>query len=314
MFPAQSLRRLAIVIAMSVTITTPLPAQPNFPTEPAEAQLVTVDLVTFVGALNHPATAGDPVAHWQAAYLDRASPGLKEFISRHRLNAAMLHDAVRADPARYAEVGPFLGNLDTFSARYTAWLHTYKRVVPQAVFPPTYLLIGANRGIAQASRVGQLVTVERALKRPEVLHRMCLHELSHFQQVMAMGFQKYVGLYQQPDNMLGLVLREGVAEFVTHLVTGEITQPKTLAHLIEHEAELKARFTADLAKQDSSYWMWDSLEDKDRPILLGYALGFRICQRYYEKAADKSEALKTLLAMPDAPALLKESGYLPEAK
>ena len=57
--------------------------------------------------------------------------------------------------------------------------------------------------------------------------------------------------------------------------------------------------------------MWDSIGAQDRPILLGYAVGFRICQAaYYAAAEDKTAALQTLLAMPDPRAVLTASGYL----
>lgn len=300
-----------LLVAMLATAAL-LSAQPRFPTDPAKAELFTTDLDTFAQVFAERLHHSDPVQLWQNAYLDAGSLGMQEFISRHRLDAAMLEKAVQADPARYAALPDFIANRAEFATRYTELLQDYKTVLPQAMFPPTYLLIGANRGIAQASAVGQLVTIERALDRPAILHRMCLHELTHFQQAVAMGMQKYVNLYREPNNMLGLILREGGAEFITYLTVGETTQPKTLTYLLENEAELKSRFRRDLAAQDPSYWLWDSPESGDRPILLGYALGFRIWQNYYEQADDKGEALVTLLTQPDPEAVLLNSGYLNE--
>ena len=81
--------------------------------------------------------------------------------------------------------------------------------------------MGANIGIAQASQYGQLVTIMRVLDNEEKLLKVIVHELAHFQQAKAIGGQQYVSLYSQPDNMLGICLREGGAEFITNQVLGK---------------------------------------------------------------------------------------------
>jgi hypothetical protein len=129
-----------------------------------------------------------------------------------------------------------------------------------------------------------------------------------------MGFQKYVGVYAQKDNMLALILREGGAEFVTHLVTGRISQTKGLAYMEAHEAELKQRLRDDLARQDAKFWLWESLDQDEIPSLLGYVMGFKICEAYYNAASDKSAALDAILRMKDPDAFLAQSGYFQSDK
>ena len=135
------------------------------------------------------------------------------------------------------------------------------------------------------------------------------HELTHFQQAMTMGGQKYISLYRQPNNMLELCLREGGAEFVTSLVLNDITQSKSLGYLEQHESELKQKFVEDLAAQDQTYWLWESVGKADQPKLLGYVMGYKICQSYYRQAPDKSAALKAVLLMEDARQFAESSGY-----
>ena len=48
-----------------------------------------------------------------------------------------------------------------------------------------------------------------------------------------------------------------------------------------------------------------------RPGDLGYWVGYRIVESYYEKARDKRQALRDILEMTDAKAFLARSGWHP---
>ena len=50
-------------------------------------------------------------------------------------------------------------------------------------------------------------------------------------------------------------------------------------------------------------------EPTERPADLGYYVRYRICQTYYEKAADKKKVVKDTLQIRDFDQLFKESGY-----
>jgi hypothetical protein len=48
---------------------------------------------------------------------------------------------------------------------------------------------------------------------------------------------------------------------------------------------------------------------RERPKDLGYYMGYRIAQAYYDSASDKREAIRDILAIRDAHEFLKKSGY-----
>ncbi len=288
----------------------PLGAQPAFPSSPADALLLYPDVEHFVVAQSLIEAGENPASVLQTQYFDKGSPGLVEFLNRHEMSASQLVTAMEKFPERYAQISSWLRTVESLRADYCIQLTNYQKVIPDAMFPPTYLLVGDFKGIAQASRTGQLVTITRALDRPEVLLNVMLHELSHFQQARKMGFQTYVGLYAQKDNMLALILREGGAEFVTYLVSGRVSQIEGLDYLEAHEEELKQRFRKDLAEQSTEFWLWETLDQDEIPALLGYVMGFKICQAYYQSASDKAAALDAILKLEDPAAFLAQSGYL----
>jgi uncharacterized protein YjaZ len=61
--------------------------------------------------------------------------------------------------------------------------------------------------------------------------------------------------------------------------------------------------------QELGEWTFGDREDPEQPILVGYAIGFRIAQAYYNNAADKERALLEMLSVTDYTGFLAQSGY-----
>lgn len=303
------LKELSILGLLAFLFNFQTIAQPNYPRNPEEAELIYTDLANFMDAYKELETNTDTLQVLQVHYFDRGSAGLEEFIKRHGLTPELLKDALSANPGRYALLAGFLDTMDETEEEFKSLMKDYHKIMPDAIFAPTYLLVGANRGIGQASLVGQLITVTRVADDRVKLQKLITHELSHLQQAMTMGGQKYVSLYATENNMLDLCLREGGAEFITSLVLGEITQTKALDYLDNDPARLKKQFLADLDAQNKEFWLWASLEQKSHPQLMGYAMGYRICDHFYDNADDKRRAIQQILLMEDAEAFLQSSGY-----
>lgn len=284
--------------------------QPAYPLTPADASIISTDIVNFIEAYKLLNPESDSLAILREYYFDKGSPGLKEYCNRHGLTPENLSSAIRNAPEAYAEIPYFLDSLSEFNEQVLKEFVKFGQKIPDAMYPPTYLLIGANRGIAQASPQGQLITVVRGLKKPDRLINVIIHELAHFQQARSLGFQTYVGTYSKPNNMLDLILREGGAQFINYyLIRDNAEDYSQLKYFEDDEKALRDKFEKDLNKQDSSYWLWESLDQKDRPILLGYAVGYKIIKAYYEKAEDKEVAIQDILAITDAKEFLAKSGY-----
>ena len=61
-------------------------------------------------------------------------------------------------------------------------------------------------------------------------------------------------------------------------------------------------------------WLWASPADPEQPRDLGYAIGARIVQTYYESARDHGRAAMEIMAITDYPEFLSHSGYPPWQK
>jgi hypothetical protein len=303
---------LTMIFLLMTAFNNNIISQPNYPSTPEKAKLVFTDLENFLEAYDQFQPGVDSIAVLNQYYFDRASVGLKEYISKHSLTPELMIKAIQKDPLNYDKIENFVNNIEETKKEFKKSLNKFSKVLPNAMYPPTYLLVGANRGIAQASKYGQLVTLTKVVEDQDKLMMLIIHELSHFQQAMSIGGEKYVALYSTPNNMLGLCLREGGAEFITSLVLNRITQEKSLTYLDENLNELKFKFKEDLKDQNTDYWLWESLNQNEYPKLLGYAMGYKICESYYNRTEDKEQALTVILSITQPDEFLDRSWFFQE--
>jgi uncharacterized protein YjaZ len=79
-----------------------------------------------------------------------------------------------------------------------------------------------------------------------------------------------------------------------------------------HEAELWAEFSKHFDDTNFFPWMYGKPPD-GKPNDLGYFIGYRIAQAYYEQAADKKQAIRDIITARNGNVreLLAMSGYAP---
>jgi hypothetical protein len=281
----------------------------NLTRDPSKAAFVYDDVRNFVRAYDLLVEEADRVAILQAEYLDKGTPGLRMFIEKYELTAERLVDAIRKHPEEYAALHHMPELLSAHSSVYREAFAKLKSFIPDIVFPPTYFLIGAYRGIGSGSIEGQLITVEQWVKPIEGRKTMIVHELVHFQQVIAVGYEKYKALFGPEKNLLGLCIREGTAEFFADLVTGKITQDEAADFTVENEKRLWEWFIKEMHGRETGDWMWSQPTDPEQPPHVGYAIGYRIVEAYCRNARDKDRAVREILSVTDYRAFLERSGY-----
>jgi len=114
----------------------------------------------------------------------------------------------------------------------------------------------------------------------------------------------------QDGTLLSYTLSEGMADFVAELVTGRITNARLHPYGNAHEKELWAAFQQEMLGKDSHNWIANGRQETpEKPCDLGYYVGYRIVQAYYQQAADKKQALADILNIRSAPDFLARSGY-----
>lgn len=281
-------------------------------TEPAAARFVYEDIEHFILAMKKIVSGADTSAALQSEYLAKATPGLKMFIEKYDLTVERLTRALGSHPEKYQS---FAASLDALRESEPAFREAYaglKREIPDAVFPPTYFLVAGHRGIGSGSVVGPLISIEK--KTVETIRgdlpSTLVHEMVHMEQLAVLGEDYFAIFSGEGKTLLALSVREGVATYFAWRVTGG-SEHKNAARdfLIAHEKELWARFRQEMLGSKTGEWLWSTPSDPEQPRDVGYAIGARIAEAYYENAKDKRRAVREILGVTDYEAFVAKSGY-----
>lgn len=293
---------------------------PEFNRDPGKAQVITADLERFWKAwdlaMENPEQRREI---FQREYLDKGSEGLQDFIELRIGDVDKLLSAIDAAPRFYASVRDQMDHASALEAPVRESLYRFKELLPEAVFPDTYLLIGALNSGGTIHRSGLLIGFEMnargpetpmdelgpwhhaAMGSPETLPQLIVHELVHIQQAVY-GRLDFVDL-------LGQSISEGAADFITHRVMGSHPMQEVHDWALPRETELWAEFSQVMHGTDTGGWLYDGNHATDRPADLGYFIGYRIVEAYHDGADDKASALREIVAMKDPVDFLDRSGY-----
>ena len=289
---------------------------PSTNRDPATARFVTEDIARFWVAFDDIDSESDTLP-LRRDYLDAGTIGLRVFTERRWRNARTLTSMVYPRRNYYASIR----NNSLQVAALTPGLRTiYERMLeryPPAVFPDVYFVIGGLGTGGTTSDTGLLIGVEMFSRAPnspvdeltpwqqsvtqplDVLPAIVAHELVHYQQAAG------------GNTLLAQAFREGAADFLSELLTGKKISPDRDAYGDLHEAELWREFEREMSGTQVSRWLYNggTVEQGGRPADLGYYIGSRIAQAYYDRTADKAAAVRDIIRATDYAGLLRRSGY-----
>jgi hypothetical protein len=243
----------------------------------------------------------DSVAAFQKIYLERATNGLLDFIQVRDLTAEKYIRAIANNSSFYASIRP-----NTYVAKksepvidevFNKFHALYSNFQPFKVC----FAVGIKNTGGTVSHNYVLIGTEltTALENPnstdeEIIQKIksiVAHECVHTQQKM------------HPDSLavkcdlLYHSIREGASDFIAELITGN---KKKNEYGDEHESELWVQFKNELCNHNFGNWLYNGSTVKNKPRDLGYYIGYKIVESYYENSTDKKRAITDIIEM-DAP-------------
>jgi len=257
------------------------------------------------------AANGKPSAdQLQRDYLDAGSQGLHQFAKVRNITGVRIAEALASHPEIYSSARRCVAVLPRVRERLQVSLHTLGSLYPDARFPPVTIAVGRGKPVGVGSPVSGIQIGLEALCATDWLNanleerfvHVIAHEYAHVQQVTALVDDEH-------PTVLSMSLIEGVAELTAELISGDVAYSQLRASSLGREREIEAAFVADEDKTDLSNWLYNST--LQQPGDLGYWVGYRIAKAYYQRAADKRQALREILRMSDPKAFLAESGWHP---
>ena len=310
---------ICFVTFLSITFTGL--AQSFETTNPDSLKLNTKDVVNFWSAydrLAKVATTADSLQIIEQDYLQKGSRGLELYQKMSNSNAESYLTAIRNHPKLLQSIRSTSVAIPTYRPSIMAGAKKLKQIYPASVFPELFFCVGkfevAGNRTDDVLYIGvELTTLTKdspldEMQNPYVrasaltfdrLDVVCLHEIAHYQQKL------------NPKTNLEAAMVEGGAEFVAQYLTGKSTMQSVFDKVNPTlEKAIWREFASQLDKPIDAKWflaMGDS--ELNRPGMLGYVMGFRICEAYYKKAKNKEDALRSIISLVDSKGIYEASGY-----
>ncbi len=267
--------------------------QENFSSNPLDAKFVTTDFDNFWKAFDQLEIAtGNPFEE----YLEKASPGLRPF--REYLTPEEMLKSVQQRKTDYLKCRTVLTDLPSHKKRIQAIYAALKYWYVDATFPPVYFVVGVFSSGGTVSENGLLIGTE-LLEDLNSIDALIAHELIHFQQTV-----------EGPNTLLQQTLKEGTADFIGELTSGILLNASLKEYGNAHESELCKTFVKTMNTNNFGDWLYERNTTDGKPKDMGYWMGYKIVEAYFNRQGDKKKAIHDILNIKDPVVFLKESGYL----
>lgn len=284
-------------------------------------KIITADLDNFWKAYDALENSTDSIKTFQNILIDKASPEFKKFIELRDITAKDYMEWVKYKPKFWKSIRPFTLAVKNKKPEINNIYKKMKELYPNFKAPDICFAISPVRTGGTVSEGLILIGTEIAAVNPKKV------DISEIDGFMAKVFQNSSGDItkmiahelvhtQQPngDNMdeslISQAITEGSADFIATLIIGKQTMSKPIFEYGEkNQQELWSEFKNDMANKgiEDTDWFYDY--NSNRPADLGYYIGYKIVESYYNKKKDKKQAIKEIIESEDPLELLKKSDY-----
>lgn len=285
---------------------------------PRKAKLVTSDIQLFWKAYD--ATLKNPGLKeeiYQAQYFDKGSVGLQDYYLSKIRSTHLFVKNLDSKRQFYPAIRANTEQVAAMKKQIRAGFLKMKDLYPLARFPNVYFVIGRFNAGGTVSGNGMLVSVDMEARSANTpLEELTLWErnnLGSLDDLPTIVAHEHIHILQKKPKgrtLLEGAIHEGMADFLAELITGKNPNARLLAYGNAHEKEVWAEFQPDMMSSNWRNWIANGDQETDeRPSDLGYYVGYKICQAYYEELADKKQAIHDMLNLEDYTAFLQRSRY-----
>jgi hypothetical protein len=275
---------------------------------PDSIKIITTDIDNFWDTYNRLSkgqTLNDTIEIIQRYYLDKASYGLQEYIKASNSTPTDFCNAIKNHKKYLLSIRNTTTSIQNYKDKIMGAAKKLKSIYPPATFPQIYFVIGKfeiggtqftnllyiGAELMCASSNSPLQEIKEDLK-PTIsnisnIATVCIHEITHYQQK-----------YQDAKNILDGALIEGGADFITKQITGKTTAQSCFDYGYKHEKELWTDFKNEDTGKNYVKWFVNIPDTLNRrPGMLGYFMGYRICEEYCHKSTIRTAALRKIIEL-----------------
>lgn len=290
----------------------------------------TSDIRNFWTAYDKGQTISNPedkISAFQKMYVDKASPGLNDFIRSRNFTSEQWVESFKSKPKFWNSIRSKTEKIQKDFKNIKKLYQNFSQLYAGFSPPKIYFTIGNLKGGGTVINGNLIIGSELAASDKTVDYSelsknyqdrmkmnsgvifLTAHELVHTQQ----------NLKSTATNLLGLCLKEGSADFIAELLTGKKVEAPYIKYGMQHQSSLWNDFQKEMNGEDYQNWLSNTTTIKDRPADLGYFMGYIITKRFYEKSIDKKSAVSDMMNLDFSNAaeteiFLEKSGYKNDIK
>lgn len=244
-------------------------------------------------------------------YFRKGSKGLKDFYKLKIQSKEKFAEFVIKYQDYYESIRRDITDLGEIFHRLEEHVAAFKKLHPRATIPTVYFLIGKFQSNGTISKAGLLIGTEMLSRtsdsdtarwdkallelsmRRDHIPVTISHELVHFNQDQM----------KEGNTLLWKSIREGSAEFIAEIITGQTDGD--YHEFTGREREVWEDFKEDM---DKSLWISWQRASEGRPKNAGYWMGYTICKAYFHQIGqDKVRAVQDILRIQDYGEFLEKS-------
>lgn len=271
-------------------------------------------------------TKADSVAVFQTTYLDRATNGLLDFIKARDYTAEKFVASVSKFPKFYNSVRKNTYEVKNAEPLIEEIFTQFKALYPNFKPFKVCFAIGLVNTGGTVSDQFVLIGTEVSTSTKEVdlsefnnsaFGKVLANETNIVQQIKNIVAHECVHTQQNTPidanavscGLLYKVMQEGFCDFIGELVVGSQINKVAKTYGDAHEKELWTELKNELCNQSNKNWLYNYFSTKDRPADLGYYMGYKIAESYYQNATDKKQAVIDIIEMSNPLQFLEKSKY-----
>ncbi|WP_452224998.1 hypothetical protein [Lacinutrix chionoecetis] len=329
------MKRLYFILTISLLLISSCKKQvSNKSKKETKKQMVfTKDVDNFWKAHDKIKATKDSTKHLQILtelFLDKGTPGLPAIMEARRYKPQEYVDMINNYPLLWESIREKTFLSKGLSGEIENGIQRLKNIYPDAKPAQVYFTVGVFRTGGTTIDDKVLIGVETGFGDKHVNVSELPDSLGYIKRYWATkdkptknfaltNVHEYIHTQQNQNvdsNLLGIVLLEGIAEFVSTLAMGiEVSNQPAIIYGKQNSEKVRAAFEKQMFSKDYSYWVWSDKENEFGTRDLGYYVGFAMAKKYYEKSKDKDAAIKEMIELDlynesENEAFAEKTGYL----
>ena len=268
--------------------------------------------------LKYASNKNDSINIIQTEYIDISTKFFKEFIKVRNFKAEEYVSLIHKYPKFWSSIRKETENVKNRKDDIEKILDKYEKEIPNFKRPNVCFAIGCLRTGGTVSDNLILIGTEIAASTKQTekseLSNWLKSVIGTFGDIVSMVSHETIHT-QQKGNLSDLAehsISEGVADFLSEKISGLTINKIAFKYGLENDCDLRKEFLFNYSKNktDISNWLYNGSKSKNRPADLGYYIGYRIAEEYYNKAVNKEKAILDLLNRKNYKKIFKKSEYI----